>query len=192
MSVGHAARVLGLQRCSAPSCTVSYTPAGPARMHRAGVGNRDTHVAPLRAEEVPRLPLRSQHPAAHYLNGRAALNGPHRGTVGRGRGGGTATSGESAGNGGWGSTRSTLRSRHRIHRLPCQTRRPRAEPRVGRERAAHVVTAGGRPPNGHAIELGSPYIKYKGSCLILAVSRHASPNRGPCRRSAGSPAAVPR
>ncbi len=34
-----------------------------------------------------------------------------------------------------------------------------------------LLTAGARPPNGREAELGSPYIKYKGSCLILAASR---------------------
>jgi len=33
------------------------------------------------------------------------------------------------------------------------------------------ITAGGLPPHGRENELGSPYIKYKGSCLILAASR---------------------
>jgi len=37
-----------------------------------------------------------------------------------------------------------------------------------------MFTAGVLPPNGRATELGSPYIKYKGSCLILAASRHIS------------------
>jgi len=63
------------------------------------------------AGELPRVPLRPQQPAAHYLSGRGVLSGPHLGTVGRGRGGGMATSGEPVGSGGWGSTRSTLWSR---------------------------------------------------------------------------------
>ncbi len=72
----------------------------------------DRQVVPMLADEVPRVPLRAQQPADHDLNGRAVLIGPQRGTVGRGRGGGTATSGGRArGNGGWSSTRSTFRSR---------------------------------------------------------------------------------
>ena len=37
--------------------------------------------------------LQPQQPTAHCRNGRAALTGPHLGTVSRGQGGGTATSG---------------------------------------------------------------------------------------------------
>jgi len=36
---------LDLQRSRAPSCTVSYTPVGPARMQRACVGNRRSGAA---------------------------------------------------------------------------------------------------------------------------------------------------
>ncbi len=37
--------------------------------------------------EVPRMPLRPQAPAAHYLNGRAALNCRTLGIFARGRDG---------------------------------------------------------------------------------------------------------
>ncbi len=114
------------------------------------------------AEEVPRVPLRPQPPAAHYLNGRAVLNGPHRGTVGRGRGGGTATSGEGE-------------RKRRGGARPDQHGGPAPIASIGYldEHAAlarnlalvvnELSTAGVLPPNGRPTELGSPYIKYKRS-----------------------------
>ena len=81
------------------------------------------------ADELPRVPLRPQQPAAHYPNGRAALNGPHLRTGGRERAGGTADIG--------GAERkrrveldqiNVAVPRHRIHRLPGRARRPRARP----------------------------------------------------------------
>jgi len=53
--------------------------------------------------------LQPQQPTAHCRNGRAALTGPHLGTVGRGQYGDFG--GELRGNGGRNSARSTLRSR---------------------------------------------------------------------------------
>jgi len=61
-------------------------------MQRTGVRNRDKQVAPLLADEVPGVPLGPQQPAAHYLNGRAALNGPHLWDRRPGRDGETAFS----------------------------------------------------------------------------------------------------
>ncbi len=112
------------------------------------------------AEEVPRMPLRPQDAAAHYLNGRAALNGPHGGTVGRGRGGGTATSGESESKR-RSSTRSPLRSRASafIGYLAEHAALARNLALVVNK----LLTAGALLPNGRATELGWPYIKYKGS-----------------------------
>jgi len=100
-----------LQRSRGPSRTVSDTPAGPARMQRTGVRNRDRHVAPMLAEEVPRVPLRPQSAAAHHLNG-PPYSTAH--TWGPSAVAGMAVRrlrGEPIGSGGWGSTRSTLRSR---------------------------------------------------------------------------------
>ena len=98
------------------------------------------------ADELPRVSLRAQQPADHYLNGRAAVNGPHLGTVGRGRGGGTATSGGPRGNGGWSSARSTLRSRAiaSIGYLPEHAGLARHLALVVNE----LFTAGALPPNG--------------------------------------------
>jgi len=84
-----------------------------------------------------------------------------------------ATSGEPVGSGGWGSTRLTLRSRAvaSIGYLAGHADLARYLALVVNE----LLTAGALPPNGPATELGSPYIKYKGSCLILAASRQREP-----------------
>ena len=102
--------------------------------------------------------LQPQRPTAHCRNGRAALIGPHLGTVGRGQ---------------YGDFGGAERKRRpelgqvnvavactRRRRLPGRTRR------LARYLALVVnelLTAGARPSNGREAELGSPYIKYKGS-----------------------------
>jgi len=72
-----------------------------------------------------------------------------------------ATSGGPRGNGGWGSTRLTLRSRAvaSLGYLPGHADLARHLALVVNE----LLTARALPPNGPATELGSPYIKYKGS-----------------------------
>jgi len=115
------------------------------------------------------VPLRAQQPAAHYLNGRTVLSGPHLGTVGRGRGGGMATSGEPVGSGGWGSTRLTLRSRA-VASIGCLAGHAELA-RYLELVVSELLPVGALPPHGRETKLGSPYIKYKGSCLILAASR---------------------
>ncbi len=103
------------------------------------------------AEKGPQVPLRPEPRAAHYPDGRAVLSGPHRGAVGRGRGGGMATSGEPVGSGGWGSTRSALRSRAiaSLGYLPGHADFARHLALVVNE----LLTAGALPPNGPAAEV---------------------------------------
>jgi len=105
------------------------------------------------------VPRRAQHPAAHYLNGRAALDGPHLGA--------SAVGGMVVRRLGDERKRrvgldwiDVAVPRHRLHRLPARTRRLALHLALV---VNEVLTVGALPPNGRTTELGLPYIKYKGS-----------------------------
>jgi len=147
---------------------VSYTLVRPARIQRRASVTGQTSCSDARRRITASA---SPPPAAgRPLSERTCrTQRAAPGDSGGGRGGGMATSGEPVGSGGWDSTRSTLRSRAiaSIGYLAGHADLARYLALVVNE----LLTAGALPPNGPATELGSPYIKYKGSCLILAASR---------------------
>ncbi len=98
------------------------------------------------ADELPRVSLRAQQPADHYLKGRAALNGPQPWDRRPWAGWRFGDVGGREENGGWSSTRSTLRSRviASIGYLPEHAGLARHLALVVNE----LFTAGALSPNG--------------------------------------------